>query len=851
MTGYHGRSGSSRLFAALAMLLVGAAATWVGVLGLGSVPALGALLSPSVGLWINGVGDLPEDASARIPGLSAQVDVRFDQRSVPHIFASSETDAYRALGYVVARDRLFQLEIQSRAGEGTLTELVGDVALDADRDTRALGMPRSAERFIDGLDHGGVMWQLLQAYADGVNAYRESLSPAQYPVEYKLLGKSPRQWLPIHSLHLFNRMGYTLAHNPVELSLLRARALVGDDAARALFDTDSPVQEPIQPAPRNEPRDLPLAIPGPGAADSQAVAMVAALGDGRVSLPGWSRNNSIQPEVREVLDQQRAFASNNWAVSPSRTLNGNALLEGDPHLELTLPSIWYEVHMVVPGVMDVGGVVIPGLPGVVIGYTPALAWSFTNTGADVMDYWRETVDDGNQPHSYLLDGRQEPFADVRVEQYRNPMGEVIATDTVYFTHRGPMQRVGREWLSMRWTVLEAGSDLLGFRAGQQASTAEGFLDSMAVYFHAPAQNMIVADTAGSIAIRSTGWFPVRADSGRGTDILDGSSRANDWIGFRPVSRYPQSLNPEQGYLASANQEPVDPLYDQLYFGVDPHYEIWRALQINRLLRADSSMTADKMRQFQTDPGSVRADLLVPAFLHAADARRDMGSASASLNSASDLLGNWDRRYTRDNTGALLFETAMSLLTGLIYDELVPQGTTVRVATPSDAQLLRLIRDSTNAWWDDRNTPDAREDRDLMLSKALAAAYDSLVLSYGDPARTPWVWGSVMPARPRHLLQLDGFSAPPTPIDGGRGTLNPSVGSIHGNFGSSWRMVVEFSDTPVVRATYPGGQSGNPASPRYLDRLDEWSRGTLDSVRIPRSLEELPAREVRASLTLKR
>jgi penicillin G amidase len=835
---------------AFSLLAVGAAATWLGTQGAGPVPPLGALLSPGIGLWINAQNDLPATASAPIPGLADSVSIRYDSRSVPHIFATSDLDAVRALGYVVARDRLFQLELQARAGEGTLTELVGSVALPADQETRHLGMPRAAEQRIKQMDPAGKLAQLLQAYADGINAYGQSLGTAQLPVEYKLLQKTPRVWLPIHSMHLLNRMGYTLAHAPVELDLVAARATIGESAARAIFDSDSPVQEPIQPAARSAPREALAALPAPSAPDTSAARFLASLTNGPVTGPlRWTRDRVGTPEERAALQQERAFASNNWAVSPSRSATGKALLAGDPHLELTLPSIWYEVHLVVPGVMDVGGVTIPGLPGVTIGYTRAFAWSFTNTGADVMDFWRETVDNATTPTRYELDGQQQPFVDTRIEQYRDKAGVVIATDTVYYTHRGPMHKQGREWLSMRWTVLEAGDELLGFYGGLQATSATAFLDSIAKYYAAPAQNMIAGDTSGTIAIRSTGKFPIRADSGRGTDIRDGRSRRNDWIGFRTIAQYPQSVRPAQGFLASANQQPIDPADDPLYLGVDGHYEIWRALQINRLLRADSGMTADKMRQFQTSPGSVRAERLVPAFVSAGTARLAQGDASASLKAAVAMLSAWDKRYVKENTGARLFETAVARAVAQLYDELIPAGKEARVATPSESRLLQLVTDSANGWWDDTRTATVREDRDLVLAAALTWAYDSLTKEFGDPAATPWTWGRTTPARPTHLLKLDGFAAPVTPIDGGRGTLNPSVASRRANFGSSWRMVVEFASQPIIHATYPGGQSGNPASPRYLDRFALWAAGTLDSVRTPRTAAELGAGDVKASLSL--
>ena len=842
---------TGRLVTAALCAAVGIGTTYVGVVGAGPLPPLGGLLSPAVGLWANAVDDLPVEATSRIPSLDGTVDVRYDSRSVPHIFATTDADAMRALGYVTARDRLFQLEIQSRAGEGTLTELVGDAALPADQETRRLGMPRSAERKWRDIGESTPSGKLLLAYAEGVNAYRTALSPGQWPMEYKLLNRAPREWLPLHSVHVLNRMGYTLARGPGELELLEARALVGDAAANALMEENSPVQEPIQPVSRNAARVALSAIPTPGAPDSMAARMVASLRSTPGATSAGMSPLSWLKDTDPTVEQARAFASNNWAVAPSRSANGHAMLAGDPHLELTLPSIWYEVHIVVPGSFEIGGVSIPGLPGVPIGYSRAVAWSATNTGADVMDFWREKVDTDTAPTAYELDGVMTKFADTRIETYRDKVGHIIDTDTIYYTHRGPMQRQGREWLSMRWTVLESGKELEGYFAAFHATSAPAFLDSMARYYQAPAQNFITADTSGTIMIRSTGRYPVRTDSGRGTEVREGWFTKNDWIGDWPVARYPQGKNPAQGYLASANQQPIDPQQDALYLGPDPNFEIWRALQINRLLRADSTVTVDEMRGFHTNPGSVRADLLVPALVSAARARIAAGDTSQSLKAAEALLSSWDRQYTRVNTGARLFETAVGQTTARLYDEFIPAKSQTRVVTPSESRLLQLLADSANVWWDDRRTSDVREDRNVILAQALCAAYDTLVTEYGDPAKTPWTWGRVAPAKPNHLLRLVGFAASEMPIDGGRGTLNPSVSSKRANFGASWRMVVEMDTEPRIHAVYPGGQSGNPASSRYLDRYAMWANGQLDSVRTPRSAKDLAASDTRAVLTLTR
>jgi penicillin amidase len=251
-----------------------------------------------------------------------------------------------------------------------------------------------------------------------------------------------------------------------------------------------------------------------------------------------------------------------------------------------------------------------------------------------------------------------------------------------------------------------------------------------------------------------------------------------------------------------------------------------------------------------EPEANVSPALVLAFRQAR-ARMAAGDTSRSLKAAEVLLSSWDRQYTRVNTGARLFETAVGQTTALLYDEFIPAKSNTRAVTPSESRLLQLLADSANGWWDDRRTTAVREDRNVILATALRTAYDTLVAEYGDPATTPWTWGRVAPAKPNHLLRLAGFAAPEMPIDGGRGTLNPSVGSKRANFGASWRMVVEMDKEPRVHAVYPGGQSGNPASTRYLDRYAMWANGQLDSVRTPRSAKDLAALDTRAVLTLTR
>jgi penicillin amidase len=810
-----------------------AAGVYAGARPIGPLPPLGTLLDPVSGVW-RAAGDavLPRTAMARIPHLSGPVEVRYDARGVPHIFATTEADAYRALGYVVARDRLFQLDIQTRAASGRLTELVGPRALQLDESPRRMGMPRAAEAKLAALDSNSASRRILDAYADGVNAYIDSLAPADYPIEYKLLHARPERWLPINSIHLLNRMGWTLAASDPDHLLVRAAALVGRSAAESVFPMHTPIEEPIQPVPGwTAPHDHFEQIAAPGTPDSGAAEISSLFQRFRVDDPS--------------AESHHAFASNNWAVAPSRTRDGYALLAGDPHLELTLPSIWYEVQLVVPGKLDVYGVTIPGAPAVIIGFNRDVSWTFTNTGADVMDFYRETVDDSANPTRYEVDGRWLPLV-TRIERYRDQTGRIIHTDTVRFTHRGPMKREDGRWISMRWTVLEPSNELQALHDASHARDTREFQDAISRNFLAPAQNMLVADRAGSIAIRSTGHFPIRAGDGNGETIRDGSKSASDWRGFWPVDKYPQSFDPSQGYLASANQEPEVPEAEFGYLGADYNYEVWRALRINQLLRANAHVTPQDMIRYQTDPSSARADLFVPYFLGAARIEAARGRGNPTLSAAAQALAQWDRNYSLDNQRAVLFEDAMHELSDRTWDELVKNGE--RVATPSTAVLAELMTQPANAWWDERATRTTVEDRDDVLAQSLGAAYDTVVSRYGAPNAGGWRWDRIRFTNIYHLLHIPAFSALKIPVPGGVGTLTPSTGS--GNFGPSWRMVVEMGPEVHGWGTFPGGESGNPISPRYKDHMAFWEKGQLQSLIFPRTRADLPDSATTAVLHLK-
>ena len=826
----------SPITTALAAVVL-ACALYLGFVPIRSGPALGPFLDPAHGVWAVATrANLPENQAAKIPGLRAPVNVRYDDRGVPHVFATNLLDAYRAIGWVHARDRLFEMEIQTRAVAGTLSELVGKRAVELDREARAMGLAWGAERTYRLADSNSSSARGIRAYAEGVNAYIDQMSASDLPLEYRLLSAKPMRWKPQYSAYLLSRMGLTLAYSDGELRRARVEALIGKLAADALFPSNSPIQEPIQPNGQHAPRFDFAKLPPPQPADSSKLAVANDLDRAAARFASATGGEG-----------DFALGSNNWAVSPKRTAAGFALLEGDPHLSLSMPSVWYEEQLVVPDTVDAYGVGFVGAPFIAIGFNRDVAWTETNTAADVADYYIETVDNDSHPANYKLDGAWKPL-EVRIETVRDRAGAALATDTIYHTHRGPMLRAGKLWVSRRWTVLEP-NDVNGVfeHAAMARSSADIFkaFDS----YTTPAQNVLTADRGGHIAIRSTGHYPIRPKTApRGDVLIDGSTSANDWQGWWPLADYPQSVDPAQGYLASNNQQPKDPKVDPRYFGWD-WPDPWRAMRINALLRADSAVTPDAMRRFQTDPVSERTKIFVRAFTQAVDsapAPRD-----SALTHAAKILAGWDQRFTTDNEVAVLYVAALDELTRRTWDELVIPGATSNdrprgAATPSATMLTELLSDPKSPWWDDRSTRNVVEDRDMILRASLLAGYQRVIKQYGEPGAA-WRWGYVRYANIHHLLRIPALSRLSIPMQSGPGTLNPSGGD--GTAGSSWRMVVELG--PEVRAwgTYPGGQSGNPASKRYDDRLAKWQAGELDTLRFPHRAADLSGRTLSSTLTL--
>jgi penicillin amidase len=356
--------------------------------------------------------------------------------------------------------------------------------------------------------------------------------------------------------------------------------------------------------------------------------------------------------------------------------------------------------------------------------------------------------------------------------------------------------------------------------------------------------MLTADRSGNIGIRSTGRYPIRPGNGRGDVAFDGSTRASDWTGNQPVSWYPQTINPAQGFIASANQQPMDPSVRPGYQGAD-WPSPWRAMRINTLLRGNDAVTVDDMRRFHTDPRSELTPFVMTALGDARDAAQASGSWTADDESAFTHLAKGEAEFTPTSSWAVLFNSLVNAITRHTWDELTLPGEDRRIATPGQMVLVMLFRDPTNVWWDDRRTSEAVETRDAIVLRALRDAWTGTRAAQGnDPSL--WEWRKERVINVHHLLRLPGFGRTGLEVSSGPGTLSPSDGG--GTHGASWRFVVELGPEVKGWGTYPGGQSGNPVSSRYADRLELWRTGELAELRFPRSAEELTPAQTMSRLT---
>lgn len=725
-----------------------------------------------------------------LSGLSAPVEVVRDRNAVPHIYAASPEDAYFALGFVHAQDRLFQMDFQRRVGAGRLSEVLGEATLGTDKFLRTLGVYRVVERTLPNLSPEAQ--GALEAYAAGVNAFLEERQGA-LPPEFLLLGYEPEPWRPADSLAWLKMMAWDLGDNWAD-ELLRARLLTRLPPER--------VAELFPPY----PGDAPAALP-----DFSAVYRQLPL----ASL--WAASPKPLPP---------GAGSNNWVLSGAHSVSGAPLLANDPHLGLQTPALWYFAHLSAPGLETIGAT-LPGLPLVVLGRTDRVAWGFTNTAPDTQDLFLERLDP-KDPTRYRTPTGWRPLK-TRREVIHVKGGEDVVMN-VRETRHGPIvsdvvasaaEVAGTEGeayaLAFAWTALR--DDDLSLQAGLELNRATDWTSFTEALrnFHAPQQNIVYADTSGNIGFYAPARVPIRK-AGDGLVPVPGWTGAYDWNGFIPFEALPHAYNPPSGQIVTANQKIVPDNYP--YFITSEWAEPYRAERIGGLLAAQKKHSLESFQDVQADSLSLMAQDFLPFLL----------SAPVEAGGARELqarLADWDGTMAADASEPLIFSVWYRAFTRLVLEDelgdLFPDFWGFRPI------LMRNVIATQTHWCDNLGTPET-ETCERLAETALTQAWGLLREPYGDdPDR--WRWGAAHYADHDHLI----FGETPlarlfnlrVSSGGDAFTVNAARYALEEDgaaqtTGPGYRALFDLADLERSRFIHATGQSGNVFSTHYRDFLRRWA-----------------------------
>jgi penicillin amidase len=750
-----------------------------------------------------------------IAGLLGPVEIVRDADGVPHIRASSERDAWLALGYAHAQDRLWQMEFQRRLASGRLAEILGAGAVETDRFMRTVGFARAAAASLDRLDHD--TRELIDAYVAGVNAWIGGHAGTRLPIEFALVKDQPGRWEAADVLAWQKVMGWSMSVNwREELLRVRLASRLGDMGAATLlpdYTSDGPVV-------------LPDFVPPPAPASSRARG-----------VPAFPPHVPVPPG-REPIDPVVTGASNNWVLAPGRTSTRSPILANDPHLGTQAPGVWYVAH-VSAGSLDAVGATLPGTPGVVVGHNRRIAWGVTNMLADVQDLFVERINGRNTAE---VDGRWEPMR-VLHETIRVRDAEPI-TLRVRVTRHGPLISDildERTPLALRWTGHDA-EDLTArtFMRINRAESWDAFVDAFDGY-HLPMLNFVYADIDGHIGYIGPGALPIRAGDGRYP--LAGWDSTNDWRGYVPLAELPRSLDPARGFIASANNKVVPESYPYV---ISTSWEApYRAERITRVLESLRSASLTDMQQLQMDQRSAQAARLLPFLLRARP-------SSERARRALDRLRDWDGAITARSAEAALFKAyAASAAAQLFADDL---GSSLwkdyRALTGTVAKALEVVSTGDpETWCDDVGTA-SRETCPAALGQALESALDEMAATQGTPDLARWRWGNAndvwFPHLPFHAsVLLRPFFSRHIARGGDAFTVNPSMPVRDQLLVASYRQIIDLGNFDRSVFILPLGQSGHLMSGHYSDMLDDWNEGRYRPLRFSvRAVDQAAAGRLR-------
>ena len=754
-------------------------------------------------------------------GLNDAVSIGFDASDIPHIKAATAGDALFALGYLHATERSWQMEINRRLAAGRLSEILGEDTLKIDRFIRTVGVKHSAERQYEGYPVEAK--RLLQAYADGVNAGNAKLGWA-LPIEYFLTGSKPGHWSPTDSIAWMLMMAMDLGGNwQKELQRLE---LSRDLSTEQIWEV------------------LPPYTPGNPVTKLDFAALYKDMG----IFAGTDANNLLKPlgsqDVRQLDTRQdqllhallpggiEGIGSNNWALSGKRTTSGKPLLANDPHLGLSAPALWYFARLEAPGI-NVIGATLPGIPAVVLGRTDSIAWSFTNTGPDVQDLFIEELDPDNPGQYRTPDGMTAFLVREEVIEIKNkPAHRFIVKQSRHgpiisetYDRAKNLINTDRFALALRWTALDLDNQsVIGLMDMNRATNLESFKKALRKNY-APMQNVVMADTAGNIAFQAAGVAPKRTlhQGLYGVAPAPGWDKQYDWQGYIPFDQLPALDNPEQGWLATANQ--------QILAANNPNpltgdWELpFRYERIASLLEAKPQHDFASMRAMQGDTLSLAATPLLPLF-------KATQSSHSSASAAKAIISSFDGDMRKDSSGALLFNAWVDQLTRHLFSRLGDYFSLEYGKRHFRNALLEQLS-SPNSLWCDSPKTEGVENCAQASEQAMDRALEYLSTQYGsDP--TNWKWGNAHIAVSEHRP----FSRVPflnrafnitVPYPGDGFTINvgkPELGKHKNPFetkqAASLRTVFDLADLEQSTFIYQAGQSGWVQSKLYRNLNPLWA-----------------------------
>jgi penicillin G amidase len=778
-------------------------------------------------LWRFVYRPLPQlDGNISLQGLQKDVIVERDQWGVPHIRASSVEDMAEAQGYVMAQDRLWQMDLLRRVVRGQLSEILGPATINIDKQFRTLGFGRAAERdygLVDPATRG-----IFEAYARGVNRFIEQHS-GELPIEFTLLKYKPSPWTPTDTLVISGYMYETLTDTwEEEIDRAKVTERVGADRARELFSPDAAMDHYVVGDPNiandgsqrthldldgDDDDDDDDDMEPDGVLKAKADAAIAPNGAAQPeSAPDLTTAlaNSVVGYIRDSQNEIRhSLGSNNWVVSGNHTATGKPLLANDTHLELSIPPIWYEIHLTAPG-WNVKGLTLPGAPLVVIGHNDHIAWGFTNDGADVQDLYLETFNPANADE-YSVNKKWVKAQTIdEVIKVKDRPDEHLP---IVITRHGPIvRREDGKSYALRWTATEPGGLFNVYNWLGKAENWDEFR-SLIKKVWGPGQNAVYADTQGNIGYVMSARVPIRK-KGHGEVPVPGDTDDYEWTGYIPFDQLPQAFNPENGLIATANARVVGPSYKT--YLTDRWEEPYRTARIYDLLLDKHDLRPTDMLKVETDTYSYPHVFLADQLISAAKTVTPQDDRTKKL---IEGLKDWNGIADADSSEVSFLVQFRREALKLLLEPYLGADTNL-YRWRSMTFLQKALTDRSSKW-----LPVSYKSYDALL----IAAADRTVAKLADDSKSAriedWQWKNFNALDMLHPIGREGMLKKMLSISGKpQSGTNYSVRAATPHHGPAMRFVANTADWDQSILLIPAGQSGQPGSSHYSDQFDYWYEG---------------------------